>query len=663
MKNILIKLHSSILLLFAFTLSFHASGQTLIEDAIFLRQFIKESESGALTAGYFVEMEFEQYEYFYRLKRILDIPDSVGRADIAQAVSDSLFNNPYISADEEDEPRILMPQSYATISIREAKDVSNSPVKNYTDYDQDGVYSPQGYSRGGNLSTRLVDGFSRWLVNRTKQELSLHFFSKFNEAVNRQPDLRCLFPTTHSLLNVLGDEIYHYEAFLTSLREGFISDYELIPNHLPNWAAETNLIENDNARFLLKEGLKIPPMVLEEVKPYEMIDHLGSVDDCPKEFETIFNSFKLLKIISNSVYGVSGWTLPEEFDKNVDELTLYLYLGLLFEKGENLDFGTTTFGNYLTEISQATNKDKNRAFKEMILNLLEQGKKTDDFLYRLENTSDSVSYPQFYDYTTSTLGLFKTIQGFTGQFTTEVQNENFSKFINTIDNGNKLIYHVQSRNYLQGLADMNNIIDNFIGKSTNPTLIKSKDEFLKYATFMATVADAQTSTEIEYAFEIFALPPGSSRMKKYSKISVALNAYVGPTVGTEFLEQNNDKTIFALHAPVGVNINRGANKRGSHSLFFPILDVGAVTAFRFGDNTSTLPELSFKNLIAPGMYYVYGFGNDKPFALGVGGQLGPNTRKIEKDAAGNVLENVTDSGVRLGVFLSVDIPVFHFYTR
>ena len=86
----------------------------------------------------------------------------------------------------------------------------------------------------GNLNvTSLADGFARFLVKRTKEELNAAFFSKFAELIAKPEyrDAQILFPQTYATLLAIGDEVYNYEAYLNSLRESFVSDLNsLLPN-------------------------------------------------------------------------------------------------------------------------------------------------------------------------------------------------------------------------------------------------------------------------------------------------------------------------------------------------------------------------------------------------------------------------------------------------
>jgi hypothetical protein len=86
---------------------------------------------------------------------------------------------------------------------------------------------------GGLNVTNLADGFARFLVKRTKEELNAAFFSKFAELINdkRYRDAQLLFPQTYLTLKAIGSEAYNYEAYLNALRESFEVDLNgLLPN-------------------------------------------------------------------------------------------------------------------------------------------------------------------------------------------------------------------------------------------------------------------------------------------------------------------------------------------------------------------------------------------------------------------------------------------------
>jgi hypothetical protein len=50
------------------------------------------------------------------------------------------------------------------------------------------------------MTTRMVDATARWLVKRTKQELTLAFFDKLRNRLDTIPELRAFFPATYLML-------------------------------------------------------------------------------------------------------------------------------------------------------------------------------------------------------------------------------------------------------------------------------------------------------------------------------------------------------------------------------------------------------------------------------------------------------------------------------
>ena len=81
-------------------------------------------------------------------------------------------------------------------------------------------------SIGGLDVTNIADGLAKFLVKRTKQELSIAFFEKFKKTLNDTNfrDLQTVFPNTYNLLNVIDEQIYDYQKYIQNLRAAFKSD-------------------------------------------------------------------------------------------------------------------------------------------------------------------------------------------------------------------------------------------------------------------------------------------------------------------------------------------------------------------------------------------------------------------------------------------------------
>jgi hypothetical protein len=189
----------------------------------------------------------------------------------------------------------------------------------------------------------------------------------------------------------------------------------------------------------------------------------------------------------------------------------------------------------------------------------------------------------------------------------------------------------------------------------------------RYGSFMAAVATAKNSDEVAAAIETAALPVGSSSIKRETSFNVALNAYVGPYIGFERIKGVESKKLngYGITAPIGVSFSKGRSilffptqTHTSSTLFVSLIDLGAVTAFRFtNDSAEKVPTIELKDIVSPGIFYSHGFGKT-PLSLNIGYQFGPLLRRVNQD------ENTYEKKYsRFSISMTVDIPVFNLYAR
>ncbi|MBX2872357.1 MAG: hypothetical protein KTR30_09665, partial [Saprospiraceae bacterium] len=157
-----------------------------------------------------------------------------------------------------------------------------------------------------------------------------------------------------------------------------------------------------------------------------------------------------------------------------------------------------------------------------------------------------------------------------------------------------------------------------------------------YGDFMADLIDADTSTDVNALLKAFADPPGSSQEKRRNYITANLNGYVGVLAGYErlsggLLRENQEYATFAPTIPVGISFSKmsGKGKKAqSYSLFLSILDLGSLTTYSLDGNVAGESQISFKNVLKPGLQFHWNIKNS-PFFLGAGGQLGPQFREFD----------------------------------
>jgi hypothetical protein len=210
-----------------------------------------------------------------------------------------------------------------------------------------------------------------------------------------------------------------------------------------------------------------------------------------------------------------------------------------------------------------------------------------------------------------------------------------------------------------------------VTESSHSTPKNTLLNLVKYGSFMASVATAKSSDEVEAAIEAFALPVGSSRIKRETPFNVALNGYAGFFYGHEYISGIRDKLAFnsyGVTAPVGVSISIGQRQllnpfsskgHSSYSLFISLIDVGAIAAYRISNDTvAQVPTIQLKDIFSPGAFLSIGIPKT-PLSLNLGAQFGPNLRKVKNAQNDYASKTYT----RLSVSLCVDIPIFNFYTK
>jgi len=212
-------------------------------------------------------------------------------------------------------------------------------------------------------------------------------------------------------------------------------------------------------------------------------------------------------------------------------------------------------------------------------------------------------------------------------------------------------------------------------------------EVFRYGAFLAAVAESKNPEDIKQAIRAIALPTGSYSIKRRSFANISLNAYPGLTGGYELIQNELGRRWApntGFTAPLGLNFSWGYrskidNKRyldnqkyrrrvdrsldmreerfltgHSGSLFFSLLDLGAVVLFRLDGSDNSLPEdVGFQQVFSPGVMYSHGFPNI-PISVLAGIQVSPQLRKFGDEPA---------DSFRFNLGVTVDLPMANFHTR
>jgi hypothetical protein len=544
---------------------------------------------------------------------------------------------------------------------------------------------------GGLNVTSLADGLAKFLVKRLKDELTISFFKQFKDTLNNSRELKTIFPQTFKVLMTIDKNGYQYSIYLNTLQEGFVNDLAALYTNfkkavqLPRIQSYLNKPEHlavktiiNNAFYFTDEYIKgtHPGYIIANYKPDDNLYFNNANVQL-----NIRSSIKVLQLISTSLKSTSSknyWVSADSVkDLLQNKTTQALYLGLLVQGGTADTFHTAK-GNY--SFSQLLNSPTTSAdiFTNYIDELANDMQDADDKIVAANTrNTDMINYTDYYATVNTSADILQKGLSFhelpvvnIDDSLKEATTQQINKWISVLRASGELYMDVNNKNYSSAIINVTTIIDS-IGDSNNKTL---SDNILKYGSFASVVAKAQNSDDVENAIEAISLPVGSYNVKRESAFNISLNAYAGIYGGYEYmpaLKTNQWAFSSGVAAPVGIAFSWGKirtpfweNKKNnpggkSFSIFVPLIDIGALAAFRLNDDSSkVVPNITLANIVSPGLYFYWGFGNC-PVSIGLGGQFGPQLRSITSTDI-NISKNYY---FRFGINIAVDIPVLNFRTR
>jgi hypothetical protein len=397
------------------------------------------------------------------------------------------------------------------------------------------------------------------------------------------------------------------------------------------------------------------------------------------------------------------WVKASEVKKIFQDTTvLRLYLGLVNEVAmlqyDNIKFTSTKSLVSIFNSDSVLNgyKKDYKAYRTYVLTMAKKAEDLDSMIADYHKPkNDSLALELYYKYFNASVDLMEYGLGFGKLPHVNMPHlvDSTKTYFEAAHLAADMFLDVNRRNYASAIINLIGLYDIVLKDSAtlggttttrqaaavqNRSRIASEQRLLKYGTFMATVVQAKSSEEIENVIESFALPAGSARIKRESQFNVSLNAYCGLYTGYERINGvdkrwNGKFNSYGLTAPVGIAASWGGGCRNnnhlyhsSYSIFFSAVDIGALAAFRFANDTiAQVPNILLKDILSPGLFLSYGIPR-VPISLNFGMQIGPNLRKVNSPNSTNPagFNDYRDKMYyRYSVSVCVDIPVLNFYTN
>lgn len=562
-------------------------------------------------------------------------------------------------------------------------------------------------------ATSVADGLGTFIAERFKEELTIKYIKVFRDSVmNKDKKLHysTLLPKTYQTLE-LYQNVFDYKSLLTALKEAFKTDLDNLHTNifdfLDQFASKDKL-----QKRLLEVELKIKDLANQkgsesEVQRFQAEANLlrGIQPVVPPAL--YFSNF-FVNEISKGENPLSLFESPSnyKYHDSLSDKTSTILNRISFLLANLKD----NSGKYLgqKDLSEFTSEKFTNAFLGLCLLKVEDAKiekflqdnapKIKSFNIIISSSIHAADVINKYNTTAASgkgdiIQLLRNISDDFEKIFEEGEKLNGephpqSKIVfNLINKLLLLAEYARDEKYGLVITQSITILDTLSIGARYPHFFAT---YKKYGLFIANVAQAKSGAEVKEVLEVAALPVGSYQIKRNTLFDISLNTYAGVFVGGEQLNSDkgtnpnvhNSAGIIGFTAPVGLAFSWGVTTQGSApanefhntftkdtkamyltgtswTTFLSIIDVGAITAFRLSnDDTQNLPDFTWSNIVAPGLYEIVGLKNT-PLSIGAGAQLGPQLRSV----SGSTTANISESNWSFRVFLAVDIPIFSFYSK
>jgi hypothetical protein len=423
---------------------------------------------------------------------------------------------------------------------------------------------------------------------------------------------------------------------------------------------------------------------------------------------------------SDTIYSKQvAWIKFSDFNEHIlaDSIALKIYLGLLYQKMEDITFRYAANKDTSVQGFMKDNADNILKIADLVENFLVLANDVEQTLKDIKEKKNNLTSDDYYTYIEKAIDVVDYGFKVANVIKEGIAND---RYIVMARNANNLYKNIYTKNYNAAImnaylilqevlekpkeaiaakdslfaADSANKIPApvktnfiaakaqlFIGKFFSDDSAKDRTKFvegaLKYGNAIASIVKSKSPEEAEAAIDAAVLPAGSSSIKKNSSWNISLNAYIGGYFGRTFnstdqIDGNNSKV--GVTAPVGFAISKGLGYYwkngpaiGALSLYFTVIDVGAIAGYRLNDDSTALEQkVTLNDIFTPGGYLVYGLGlpfkwaSYVPLSIGYGWQYG--SKLYYKNDEGKLL--VSDkSRWRSNWFVAIDIPLANFWTK
>ncbi len=532
------------------------------------------------------------------------------------------------------------------------EDVDADGVADYFDLEAD--FANSVIQNFDNFQGTMINALSSFIADRLKQEsLNLALNSIF-KTMTREDSLIVsnLFPKTFLYINTLLNDGTYYAADLVQLRQiinmdvtnldqAFEENKEHIFPAFQEYPVASEIFSLTNKLLQINESHTAQEMLFNIYLPDSLDGHnFNSWLSFSKMLSRVVEKHDVTHLLDYDEVSLAGYidvedlVSPEKFDQRK---VRYFY-GLYYDE----------LGNYPTWQSHLSQYFSNEGMAREMYQLIQPFKNTDlNFSY---GKSDSNSLEKTLEAANSCFNFLRRLCAHpVVQESYNVHPKMFEVASHTIELTNAF----RSKRYPEAINIMALYFVEYLGGH-----LKN----LHSVTFLLEFYKIDNATDMRNLIESYALPIGSSSIKRNSKFNVALNAYGGLTGGYELAygeQASQFKPNVGLTAPIGISTTFG---NGHVTVFASILDLGSIVNQRLNNDTVSYSGLKFEQFFTPGAGLFYNF-KSSPITIGGVYNYIPNLRTITYESGNAIITETHTSVSRINFSVLIDIPLFNIYNR
>lgn len=544
---------------------------------------------------------------------------------------------------------------------------------------------------GGDLLIDGIDGLSRFLAKRIKEELTLNAVENIQKYLENKEkkdylyELEAVLPVTVNYLKTFeADQILKFSDDLKQYIEQDLKNILKNAQNLKNTPRVMCAIKNNPDVDFAFEGLEVIDQISKMKSPidyFSMLENSRNLQRLAKqggERKKIADALALSTMLAYSLTiikdgevrfittdFVASYGSREDFIK--------LYFGFLHQQNKKY------FNNTLVDLSSIVQTNTNFSkgqnyFRTQITPVAENAERLySQYLEikRKNKNNEDVPYKEMYGLVNDVISFAEETVKSGDELLELVPNagtQNYSQklisYFKIAHLANNIMLDLDEKRYTNAITKAVEIPSQFIKLSPlTDSENKERNNVIKLIHFINDIAISDSPEAYEKAIESYVLPVGSSSLKEKTKSYYSINSYPGILGGLEKSNGRSAVGFVGLTAPVGLYIQpwSNINNKVTWGFFVPIIDIAAPVRLRLDkdNDTQTLPDFEFADILAPGFYVSVGFKNS-PFAFNVGLQYGPKLRNIP---VGDSSSFTSVESYRIGLGLTIDIPLVTISSR